>query len=99
MKLILPSLILCFFLIGTTHVQAQSCGEVADPRAFGEPSQACDIYQRRLEYREKRIALREMMEERRETYGAPHLDYTQQHEQDMKALNDARSDDNDLTSK
>ncbi len=92
-------------LILPLSAQAQQCGAVpvAENRDIGEAEGFCaeSIYQRQFEYRNSRIELRKMIEQRREDFIAPALAGYDQYAKDMGALNNQRRlfAEDDITSK
>lgn len=97
-------LLLTLILAATSiTVQAQQCGNqpVEKTRTFGEATEHCgdSIYARQFEYREKRIELREMIEDRRQAYIEPALNAYNSYQSQLDALNARRNTANDLTSK
>jgi len=95
-------LIIALALIITTMipVHAQnSCGAPADNSGIGEALETCNIYKRQFAYREKRIELRQAINDRREDFIAPSIEIYKQHKADMAALNAKRNAENDVTSR
>lgn len=82
---------------------AQQCGNqpVAANRDIGPAEGFCgdSIYSRQFEYREKRIELRDMIEQRRADYIAPALESYDLYKSDLEALNQERTYIKDHTSK
>lgn len=84
----------------TAH--AQECGNipVAEAPSAGEAEGHCgSIYSRQFEYRASRLDLRRDIDRRRADFIAPALKNYEFYEADVKALNAARSHQNDVTSR
>ena len=95
--------LLIFMISAASPAFAQQCGNqpVAENRDIGEAEGFCgdSIYSRQFEYREKRMELRRMIEQRRQDYIEPNLATYEQYTSDLEVLNEERTHADDLTSR
>lgn len=71
--------------------ELRACGVPESVTLSTEAASYCDIYQRRLVYREEAIKLKEQMRARAENFAAPRREALERYEKDVAALNERRS--------
>lgn len=98
LRYIIPIIFLSITPLTTVNAQ-EVCGEPIKLRQMGDAEKFCSVYERQLAYREERLKFRQQIEERREDYIAPYHEALKKYEEDIKALNEERSHDNDVVGK
>lgn len=79
----------CINLASTAQAQVVHCGVPDEVRVPNAEFEFCDIFQRQLAYREKRLLLVEDIKERQKSFAAPSIEARKQYQKDLQALHNS----------